>query len=121
MTSLNIFGRPINYNEGSYKQDLLQSMRPGQYVLDPNYANRKVPRRVQDIGFIGTQGASLSRNKSLVDIDTQMRMPYAATRDPAQKHQATLETWKAQYIITHYCETFTKQVSSIKNLFNHIR
>ena len=91
MTSLNIFGRPINYNEGSYKQDLLQSMRPGQYVLNANYANRKVPHRVQDIGFIGTQGASLSKNKSLVDIDTQMRMPYVATRDPAEKHQKEFE------------------------------
>ena len=91
MTSVNIFARPINYNEGSYKQDLLQSMRPGQYLLDPNYANRKMPRRVEDIGFVGTQGASLARNKSLIDIDSKMRMPYNATRDPSQMQQQVFE------------------------------
>ena len=65
MTSLNIFARPINYNEGSYKDDLLQSMKPGKYNLDANYANRKIPRRVEDIGFLGKNGG---RAKKLCDL-----------------------------------------------------
>ena len=85
MTSLNIFGRPINYNEGSYNDDLLQSMRPGKYNLDANYANRKIPRRVEDIGFLGKNGVSIAKNKNLIDIDSKMRMSYAATRDPFKK------------------------------------
>jgi len=103
MTSVNIFARPINYNEGSYKQDLLQSMRPGQYLLDPNFTNRKIPRRVEDIGFIGTQGASLARNKSLIDIDSKMRMPYNATRDPSQMHQAEFDKLPENNI--NFCPT----------------
>ena len=103
MTSLNIFARPINYNEGSYKQDLLQSMRPGQYSLDPNYANRKVPRRVEDIGFVGTQGVSIAKNRNLVDIDSGLRMPYMATRDPFQKTQPFFDAPSQKNV--DYCPT----------------
>ena len=90
MTSLNIFARPINYNEGSYKDDLLQSMKPGKYNLDANYANRKIPRRVEDIGFLGKNGVSIAKNKNLIDVDSKIRMPYAATRDPFKKSHPEL-------------------------------
>jgi|UniRef100_A0A6C0J358 hypothetical protein len=84
MANLNPYTRPINYNEGSYKSDLLQSMKPGKYMTDNNYANRLRPRRIEDIGFVSSQGASLSNNKPLIDIDSELRFQYQATRDPTK-------------------------------------
>lgn len=88
---MNKFDRPINYLEGSYQNDLKQSMQPGMMLLDQNYANRKYPKRIENIGYIGTQGDSLSKDKNLMDIDSELRIKYRATRDPFQKFRPPVD------------------------------
>lgn len=74
----------IDFNEGSYKEDLYQSLGPGYYRTFSGYANHVEPRRISDIGYNGTHGSSIRTDKSLIDNDSELRIKYYATKDPTR-------------------------------------
>lgn len=76
----------LSYDLGTYCTDLKQSIAPLKYALDPVFANVCNPCRPADIGYIGRQGVSLSKNQSLVDLESELfLLNHLNSRDPARK------------------------------------
>ncbi len=81
------FERTI-YDKGAYKANITQSTRPGLHLLDPMSTSRCDPCRPPGVGYIGKVGVSVSTNKSLIDIDSNLRLgSYVTSRDPSKKYQ----------------------------------
>lgn len=76
----------LKYDQGTYARDLKQSTDPLRYKLDPTFANRCSPCRPDEVGYISSNGVSLNTKQNLVDIDSQLRYKYRATKDPSQKY-----------------------------------
>lgn len=76
------------YDLGTYEQELKQSQGPGLYFLDPNQFQRCDPCRPADIGQLASQGVSISCNKSLVDVESDLFLRnYVWSDDPRKKFQ----------------------------------
>lgn len=79
------FERPL-YDAGAYARDLKQSTDPLRYHLDPSYANRCNPCRPADVGYIGRVGVSITHQRPLVDVESDLlRLNAPYSRDPLQK------------------------------------
>lgn len=71
----------------AYAVDLKQSTAPLNWQLDPNYSNTCKPCFANDVGYIGRQGVSISKDRSLIDIDSNMKLlNYRNSRNPAMKY-----------------------------------
>ena len=76
----------LKYDTETYDIDVAQSTAPIQYLLDPNFTNKCNLCRPEDIGYIGRQGVSLNTNKSLIDVESDLKLlNYRQTRNPLTK------------------------------------
>jgi hypothetical protein len=78
------------YDSGAYDANTIQSTRPALHILNPISTNQCNPCRVPDVGYLGKVGVSVSTDRSLIDIDSNLRFGgYVATRDPNKKYKPT--------------------------------
>lgn len=78
----------LKYDQGTYKRDLEQSTAPLTYLLDPAAVNQCNPCRVPEAGFIGKVGVSLTHQRPLVDVESELILnSFKGTKDPNQMHQ----------------------------------
>uniref|UniRef100_A0A6C0J765 Uncharacterized protein n=1 Tax=viral metagenome TaxID=1070528 RepID=A0A6C0J765_9ZZZZ len=76
------------YDQGAYEQSIKQATNEIQYTLDPVRNDRCGPCRVTEPGFIGKVGVSVSRNRPLVDIESElMSLDIHHTDDPSKKYK----------------------------------
>lgn len=76
------------YDQGTYCVDLKQSTAPLKRMLDPTFANNCTSCRPADIGYIGKQGASVTHQMPLIDVESDMKLlTYRNTRDPMKKYR----------------------------------
>lgn len=77
----------LPYDLGAYCTDLKQATAPLKYMLDPTFANQCDPCRPADVGYIGRQGVSLSKDAKLVDVESELLLlNYRNSRDPSAKY-----------------------------------
>ena len=75
------------YDTGAYAADLRQSTAPLNWVLDPTYANSCQSCFVGDVGYIGKNGVSINTDRSLIDIESNLKLlNYRNTHNPALKY-----------------------------------
>lgn len=78
----------LKYDPNTYAAELKQSTGAVKYRLDPYFANQCAPCRAPEVGFIGKQGVSITHQRPLIDVDSDLRLlNFQATRDPSQKYQ----------------------------------
>lgn len=83
------FERQI-YDVNAYRKQLEQSTNPLKYRLDPIFANRCDPCRITQPGFIGRVGVSVTHQRPLVDVESDLLLlNYKNTKDPNQKFKPT--------------------------------
>lgn len=77
-----------DFDEGAYRANLKQSTGPLKYLLDPTRANQERPCRPTTPGYIGRVGVSLTHERALVDVDSDLKLlQYPASRDPEKKYK----------------------------------
>jgi len=77
----------LMYDPAAYARDLKQSTDPIRYRLDPSFANTCRPCRAPQVGWIGKVGVSLTHQRPLVDVESDLKLlDYRASRDPQQKY-----------------------------------
>lgn len=82
------FNRSI-YDIGAYNAALEISTGPIQYTLDPMAVNRCDPCRIPEPGFIGKVGVSLTHQRPLVDVESDLfQIGVKNTKDPSAKFQS---------------------------------
>lgn len=78
------------YDVQAYKKSLEESTGPLNYRLDPLQVSRCDPCRPAQPGLIGRSGVSLTQQRALVDVESDLlRLNYKASHDPSQKYQPT--------------------------------
>jgi len=78
------------YDQGAYEQSLKQATGPLQYILDPARNDRCTPCRVPEPGFIGKVGVSITHQRPLVDVESELlHLNIRNTDDPKAKYQPT--------------------------------
>lgn len=76
------------YDANAYKIALEQSTAPLRHVMDPGNYNRCDPCRPADIGYIGNVGVSITHQRPLIDVESDLRLlNYPLSKDPAQQYQ----------------------------------
>jgi hypothetical protein len=78
----------LKYDPVTYETDLRQSTQPLRYHLDPIYANPSGQVcRPADVGYIGRVGASIDKNYSLIDTDSELKLlNYRASKAPQHQY-----------------------------------
>ena len=77
-------------DKGAYDASLKRSTDPLMYRLDPVSVMRCDPCRVAQPGYIGAVGVSLTHQRPLVDVESDLlRLNYHHTADPNQKYKPT--------------------------------
>lgn len=77
----------LKYDPNTYVRDLKQSTDPLRYQLMPLQANHCQPCRAPDVGYLGGNGVSITHQRPLVDVESDLLLlNYAASRDPGQKY-----------------------------------
>jgi hypothetical protein len=80
----------LGYDEGAYQRELQQSTAPLSHIMDPSAVNRCNPCRVPEPGYIGKVGVSLTHQRPLIDVESDLKLlNYPATRDPNQQFTPT--------------------------------
>ena len=71
------------YDEGTSKRDLEQATRIARYRLDPIATERCQPCRPPQPGVIGDVGVSVTRNRPLIDVESDLfRIGLKNSNDP---------------------------------------
>lgn len=71
------------YDEGAYTQSVKQATGPAQYILDPVRNDRCKPCRVDEPGFIGKVGVSITHERPLIDVESDLKsLNFKNTDDP---------------------------------------
>ena len=80
----------LKYDEETYNVALKQSTAPLNYRMDPIAVTRCNPCRVPEPGFIGKVGVSITHQRPLVDVESDlMQLNVRNTKDPNQKYKPT--------------------------------
>lgn len=75
----------LRYDAGAYDAQLKQSTGPLMYRLNPVFANTCNPCRPGNVGYIGRVGVSLTHQRPLVDVESDlMNLHRHSSRDPRQ-------------------------------------
>ncbi len=83
----------LKYDTGNYRRELLQSVRPQEFMLDPTNIHRCNPCRPNDIGSISKFGVSYNSKMPLVDTESELKnITRKATRDPNFKYLPNCKT-----------------------------
>lgn len=78
----------LKYDPSAYARELKQSTDPIRYRLDPLFANTCAPCRAPQIGYIGKVGVSITHQRPLIDVESELKsLNIRASRDPQQKYQ----------------------------------
>lgn len=83
------FERQI-YDVQAYQRSLEESTGPLKYKLDPIAVSRCDPCRPAQPGFIGRTGVSITHQRPLVDVESELlSLNIKASKDPNQKYRPT--------------------------------
>ena len=78
----------LRYDFGSLKKSIQESEAVGKYMLSPDYAYNKNQCFTNDVGYIGYIGGSLSVDRPLIDVSSDLHaLQYRNTKDPNKKYQ----------------------------------
>jgi hypothetical protein len=76
------------YDTGAYERDLKQATDPLKYSLDPVRNQRCDPCRVPTPGYIGKVGVSVTHQRPLVDVESDLKnLHIRATKNPTAMYQ----------------------------------
>jgi hypothetical protein len=80
------------FDDGAYAAALKQSTGPIQYILDPTSTNRCQPCRPGTPGMLGRVGVSITHQRPLVDVDSDLKLlQFPASQDPRKHYQPCCE------------------------------
>jgi len=78
----------LMHDNGAYETYLRQSTGQFTFVTDPTRNNRNKQCFNSEIGYIGSNGVSLSKTTSLPDIESELRLlNYPLSKDPREKYR----------------------------------
>ena len=78
----------LSYDDQAYQTYLKQSTAPLKYRLDPLSSNQCNPTRPPDVGYIGKVGVSLTHQRPLIDVESDLKLlNYPKSKDPSQMYQ----------------------------------
>lgn len=81
------FTRPM-YDQGAYNAAIQQATDPLKYRLDPVRNDRCDPCRVPDAGFLGKVGVSITHQRPLVDVESDLKhLNIKNSKDPNALYQ----------------------------------
>lgn len=78
----------LTYDPPAYEYKVRQSVAPLKYRLFPMSNSRCDPCRMTDVGLLGRTGVSLTHQKPLVDVDSNLKnLQIKATDAPSELYQ----------------------------------
>lgn len=80
------------YDQGAYEHSLKQSTGPLIRTLNPIRNDRDMPSRIADPGFFGSVGVSVTHQRPLIDVESElMRLSVKNSDDPSAQRVPALE------------------------------
>lgn len=78
------------YDQGAFNTSVKQATDPLKHILDPVRNDQCSPCRVSNPGFLGSAGVSITHQRPLVDVESELlHLPIKNTDDPNAKYQPT--------------------------------